>query len=154
MLAAVVVAACLAAVAAGLVAWIVLRAPAHVDRHMRTLLVEYKEWKDRDYVYKRTLGGVAAKLTELHDADGDNLDKLRLDRVRVSAELERLVIRNEFLGRADDPAESRLQSQIEELEQRIDDHPDRERELEETRNRLVARIEDIQRAEAEGLIPS
>ncbi len=123
--------------------------PKKLDKKMRSLLVEYKKWADRENRHIRRLERISKKQDELVNIDHENLDYLRIEKTRIKVELDQLEDLNVFLNTLESEAEQRKYSQLEEIENKIDEHPDRERELEETRSRLVARMEDIRKEEAD-----
>ena len=123
--------------------------PKKLDKKMRSLLVEYKKWADRENRHIHRLERISKKQDELVNIDHENLDYLRIEKTRIKVELDQLEDLNVFLNTLESEAEQRKYSQLEEIENKIDEHPDRERELEETRSRLVARMEDIRKEEAD-----
>jgi len=123
--------------------------PKKLDQKMRTLLVEYKKWADRENRHIHRLERISKKQDELLNIDHENLDYLRIEKTRIKVELDQLEDLNVFLNTLESEAEQRKYSQLEEIENKIDEHPDRERELEETRSRLVARMQDIRKEEAD-----
>ena len=123
--------------------------PKKLDKKMRTLLVEYKKWADRENRHIHRLERISKKQDELLNIDHENLDYLRIEKTRIKVELDQLEDLNVFLNTLESEAEQRKYSQLEEIENKIDEHPDRERELEETRSRLVARMQDIRKEEAD-----
>lgn len=123
--------------------------PKKLDQKMRSLLVEYKKWADRENRHIHRLERISKKQDELVNIDHENLDYLRIEKTRIKVELDQLEDLNVFLNTLESEAEQRKYSQLEEIENKIDEHPDRERELEETRSRLVARMEDIRKEEAD-----
>jgi len=123
--------------------------PGKLDQKMRSQLVEYKKWADGDDRHIRQLDQITKRQDQLVDVGNENLDYLRIEKARIKVELDRLEDLNVFLNTLDSEAERRKYSQLEEIENKIDEHPDRERELEETRSRLVARMEDIRRLDAD-----
>lgn len=123
--------------------------PKKLDKKMRSLLVDYKKWADRDDRHIHRLDRIARSQDELVDSDDENLDYLRIEKARIRTELDQLEDVNVFLNTLDSEVEQRKYSQLGEVENKIDEHPDRERELEETRSRLIARMEDITKQEAD-----
>lgn len=123
--------------------------PKRLDRQIRTLLVDYKKWIAIDDRHDFRLREIAKKRDQLGNPGEDNLDFLRLERARIKSELDRLEGLNTFLGNPESEAEQKKYEQLKQVENRIDEHPDRERELEDTRSRLVARMRDVRRYEAE-----
>jgi len=123
--------------------------PKKLDKKMRSLLVEYKKWADIDDRHIHQLDRITKSQDELIDFDDENLDYLRIEKARIKVELDQLEDLNVFLKMLESEAEQRKYSQLGEVDDKIDEHPDRERELEETRSRLVARMEDIRKEEAD-----
>lgn len=131
------------------IGWLTWRQPEENEKRLRDVLVQFKIWADRDDRHNRRLTEVAEKFGDVAGLDADSLDHLRLARMRLKVELDRIEHMNQFLAIEDSDAENVKRRQIEEIEARIDEHPDREKELEETRSRLVARMEDVEKFDAE-----
>lgn len=113
--------------------------PKSFDARMRSLLVDYKKWADRDNRHIRFLNKIAVKESELPRGDEGSLDQLRLQRARVNVEIDQLEDLGTFLKSSDAELEQKKYSELDALDRRIDEHPEREAELEETRTRLVVR---------------
>ena len=123
--------------------------PKKLDKKMRSLLVDYKKWAECDNRHGHRLQGIAKRQNELINIDSEDLDYLRTEKARIKVELDQLEDLNVFLKTPESDAEQRKYAQLAEVDNKIDEHPDREQELEETRSRLVARMEDIRKDEAD-----
>jgi hypothetical protein len=126
--------------------------PKKLDQEMRFLFGDYKRWAEGDNRHIQRINLINKKQAELAKTDDQSLDLLRYELARVKVELDQIQLRNEFQNSAESADEQLKKEELEDVEKRVDEHPDRERELEETRTRLVARMEDI-RAQEEGNDP-
>lgn len=121
--------------------------PRKLDQQMRALLVDYKKWAGSDIRHSQRLKLIKDRQEELVSSDERSLEYLRLERAQIKVELDQVTGLNAFLNTPESVAVQQKSFQLEEVENEIDEHPDRERELEETRTRLVARMEDIKSQE-------
>ena len=117
--------------------------PGKLDKEFRFLLVEYKKWAENDNRHMQRRNLVRKRQKELDIPDERSLDYLRLERAKIRVELDQIENLDVFQKVPESAAQQQKSLQLEEVENRIDEHPDREKELEETRSRLVARMEDI-----------
>ena len=127
--------------------YMILVMPDKLDDNLRNLLADYRNWTMRDERHLKRLNFVAKRMHDLVAGDEQSLDYLRLERARLKVEHDQIQDLNSFINAPESEAERRKFQQIEDVENRIDEHPDRERELEETRTRLVARMEEPRKDE-------
>jgi hypothetical protein len=110
-------------------------------QRLRHLLVEYKEWWEKDSALGKQIGNVLTHKSELPIFDDNSIESLELNIARLRLEIDREYERSNFLQI--DAEVSHLSQERDELEAKLYSHPEYEatenRRKEKFRKELMAR---------------